>query len=419
MKLLISAIACDPMGVSEAGIGWNVVSRMAIKHDVSVLTHTRHKEAWESATAQGLVPPNINVRFLGSFSEWHTNRLIARIQSWLDYMQFSRLVLSAAIAWHDQNKFDLVHQPTYATWRIASDLWKMPIPFVWGPLGGTARFPWRFFGILSPSARIFEVVRYFGTLVSRMNPRVRRSISKAAVVIAANRETRLFLETMRGGGSLPQVPSAFITREKKISLSRAPSAPCSAAQPLLLFAGGNIEGRKGVALALHALAAVKAEGIPFHYTIAGGGADVPNLTRLATRLGIASQVSFNPGYRGLEYVAILNESHVYLLPSFRETTPVTLLEAITAGCFPIVADASAAGEIVTLVGGVAVSVKNPLETIRLLAEALIDVYQHLDTLPETMNVMNEKLQLHFSAAAYESGIDLAYHTALNTESQSR
>ena len=97
-------------------------------------------------------------------------------------------------------------------------------------------------------------------------------------------------------------------------------------------------GTKGVSLALRALARVAKQGMDFHYTVAGGGPEVKSLKSLCHKLDLDDKVEFHTGYAGNDYVRALHGSDVYLLPSFREGTPVTLLEAYLAGCYPVVAD---------------------------------------------------------------------------------
>ncbi len=41
-------------------------------------------------------------------------------------------------------QFDLVHQSTMCGFREPGRLWKLDAPFIWGPVGGTQNYPWRF-----------------------------------------------------------------------------------------------------------------------------------------------------------------------------------------------------------------------------------------------------------------------------------
>lgn len=411
MKVLAVGYACDPYRGSEPGVGWSAVCQIARQHEVFVLTDDHNRGGWERGRAEGIIPPNVHVRFLRKERPFLENRFLAHIQSWMFYSSFNRQVLAASEAWHREEEFNLCHQVTIAAWRMPSPLWQLPLPFVWGPIGGAGYIPPEFRPMLSPSARLFEKARDINTALSSRSSAFRNSIRNAAVVFAANEETESFLKPFRGDLPLIRLPIASITEEKAI-LFHPPDKRSPNTGPLRLFAGGNMEGRKGVSLALRALAIVASKGIEFHYTVAGGGPELPALRELSKQLGLEDKVDFHPGYQGQEFLNALHASDVYFLPSFRESTPVTLLEAYLAGCYPVVADTSAQGEIVRLAGGHAVPVENMDSLIKGLAEAILWCAAHRTELPDLATKSAQIVARHFSSVRYQNTLEQAYATAL-------
>ena len=416
MKILVSAYACDPFRGSEPGVGWTAVCRMARHHEVFVLTDVHNREGWNRGAREGVIPQNVHVRFLRDDSACSENRFVAHLQSWLNYAAFNRRILAAARAWHEEQQFDLCHQVTIAGWRMPSPLWRLPIPFVWGPIGGAGYIPPAFRAMLSPAARAFEFARDVNTFISLRSRAFKDCIREAAVVFAANEETQLLLKPHRGDRALVRLPIASLPAEKVAAFRLSENAPASG--PLRLFAGGNMEGRKGVSLALKALAKVAAAGIDFRYTVAGGGPEIPSLKLLCTQLGLDDRVEFHPGFSGDDYVAALHASHLYFLPSFRESTPVTLLEAYLAGCYPVVADTSAQGEIVRIAGGTAVPVTSMESLIEGLAQAVIDCEQHRLELPIKVEESQRKLIAYFDSERYDDAIAEAYRIAIKSKTAS-
>lgn len=411
MKVIVSAVACTPGGGSEGGVGWRAVLQIAKHHDVRVITQEMNRQAWVKAFQEGKIPANVRVRYLNCGGAWHQNRMLARIQSWRRYVQFSKEVLATATAWHNEEPADLVHQVTYATWRVASPLWQMSIPFVWGPVGGTAVFPTNFLGILGKTARFFEIFRKIAGKVSERSPSFIRCVKNSAVVLAANDETLAFLRPFRKNRALLKLPVAHLTNDQIALFKRIPVATRTN-DPLRLFAGGNIEGRKGVSLALKAIARVKRAGVRVLYTVAGGGPEIPTLRKLASELNITDMVIFHPGYQGGDYIAKLKESDIYFLPSFRETTPVTLMEAALAGCVPIVADASAAGEMVRNISGVAIQINSPEDLVTGLADAVIRFHEdRLELSIKSQNISRAVADL-YSEDRYKQAIEDAYQLAM-------
>lgn len=410
MKILVAGYACNPQGGSEPGVGWTAVCRIAKQHEVCVLTDIHNKPGWDLARENGDIPPNINVRFLRNRSACSSNRFVAHVQSWLNYSAFNREVLAAAITWNREERFDLCHQITIAAWRMPSPLWRLPIPFVWGPIGGAGYIPPAFRSMLSPSARCFERARDLQTTIALSSSAFLDCIRETSVVFAANEETEELLRPFRAGRPLIRLPIASIPEEKAARFRRS-NAHSAAKGPLRLFAGGNMEGRKGVSLALKALAIAASHGLDYHYTIAGGGPEIRSLKKLAIHLGIDSKVEFHPGFQGDHYVKALQNMDVYFLPSFRESTPVTLLEAYLAGCYPVVADTSAQGEIVRLAGGHAVPVENMDSLIHGLAEAILWCASHRSKLPELAEESAKVVAKHFSSTRYQTTLEQAYSTA--------
>ena len=415
MKILVSAYACNPFGGSEPGVGWAAVCRIAKRHEVFVLTDIHNRAGWERGATEGHIPANVSVRFLRDRSACSENRFIAHLQSWMNYGSFNRQVLAAAEAWHAEERFDLCHQVTIAGWRMPSPLWQLPIPFVWGPIGGAGYIPPAFRGILSPSARAFEKLRDLNTSLASRSRAFRHCIEHTAVVFAANEETEIFLKPFRAGRPLVRLPIASFHPERVAQLRRPPGQAREPG-PLRLFAGGNMEGRKGVSLALRALAQAASQGLDFHYTVAGGGPEIPALKTLCHELGLDGRVEFHPGYSGDAYVAALHRSDVYFLPSFRESTPVTLLEACLAGCYPVVADTSAQGEIVRLIGGTAVPVRDVGSLVRGLAEALLWCRANPAALDGVAAKAAAAVNQHFSGESYARTVEDAYELAIGRKS---
>lgn len=412
MRILISAYACNPYGGSEPGVGWSAVCRIARSHDVWVLTDIHNKPGWDKGYEEGLIPSNLRVRYVRDRASSIRNSFIAHIDSWLSYAAYNRLVLDAAAKWHEEVRFDLCHQVTIAAWRMPSPLWRLPIPFVWGPLGGAGYIPPAFRSMLSPSARLFERARDFQTMLASRSSAFRSCILESAVVLAANEETELFLRPYRRDRPMFRLPVASFSQEK-VLMFRNTDKPTTLTGPLRLFAGGNMEGRKGLNLALRALALIKQQGIEFHYTIGGDGPDIPATRALATRLELDDMISFHPGFRGNDYVKILRDTDVYFLPSFRETMGMTLVEAIFAGCYPVVADISAQGEIVRLAGGKAVPVDNMEDLIAGLADALTWCARHREELPQLASEAAALVEQYCSSERYDATLEEAYRSAVN------
>ena len=86
MKVLISASACNPYLGSEPGVGWTAVCRIARDHDVFILTDAINRHDWEKARLEGLIPTNVQARFIAKLRNtlrivfWHDCRVGSGMQ---------------------------------------------------------------------------------------------------------------------------------------------------------------------------------------------------------------------------------------------------------------------------------------------------------------------------------------------------
>jgi len=411
MKVLVSAFACTPYTGSENYFGWSAVQCLARDHDLWVLTSGRNRPDLDRALAEGLVPSNVRFSYANRFREWPPNRMKARLQSWTEYRDYSQDILALARTLHQSVHFDLVHHVTIATWRIPPPLWSLGIPMIWGPVGGNERFPPGLYPILSPSAMCFELVRTLSNLVSRNSPAVRKCARHAAHILAANPETETLLKQLRGRASGVSLLSPAFYSQSKIEAFTAAASGRDYQAPLRFFAGGMLEGRKGIALALPALARLKNQGLKFSYHLGGGGPELNRVRRLADRLGLRENVVFSR-WTGAAYLKELAASHVFLLSSLRESAGLTMMEAMLAGCVPIVADCGGPAHIVTEACGWKIPVGSRSSMIDALAGVITTIDRNRELLHHKGSLAAQRIATGFSEDAYRRAVNETYGLAI-------
>ena len=105
---------------------------------------------------------------------------------------------------------------------------------------------------------------------------------------------------------------------------------------------GRLAVEKGLPVLFDSLGMLRADGYDFELTLVGDGPDRLALQDMAQRMGIADRVVF-AGYASQVGVReFLRQSDIFILPSFAEGVPVSLMEAMACGV-PVIA---------TYVGGV-------------------------------------------------------------------
>ncbi len=419
MKILVSAIACRPGAGSEWHVGWTSVSALARKHELVVLTHGFNRQDIEAGLMDHPHREHLQFHFLGEPIKWSENRMIARMQDWLDYRQWCTEARKLAQQLIAQQPFELAHHVTFASWRMPSPLAGLGLPMVFGPVGGGEVFPRKFFGILSKSSKLFELARMLSNQLAVRTPGLRRAMKSDAVLLPNNRETAA---VMRQAGAREEqlmiATQSFVTPRKiqEFDSYRSARQPYQGGE-IRIFAGGNLEGRKGVAIAIKALARLKADGIPFRFLYGGYGPERDYLVKLAGQLGLSEQVRFESMLQKQEYMQELHHSHIYLLPSLREGCPITLLEAMLAGCVPVVANCGGQAIAVQKECGILVEPKDPKFLEQEIANALRNFHQHPEQWNELSSAAIERVKSGYSEAGYLAAMEKAYQLAIDINSQ--
>jgi len=396
MKLLLSSIACDPFGGSEGIYGWYAVSALAKEHDCFVITSGDSMPSLQRAQEKGMIPPTLKFRFLGYPKPYHPNRLLARFQSWIRFIMFTKRLLSAAKTWHSQENFDLAQHITYTTWRVASPLWQLGIPFIWGPISGTEVFPRSCYSTLSLQALLFELLRSTQTWIASRSLSVRRCARAASFIPVPHMQAHCFLSKLRGTSQGVVLCHNWFFPDSRIAALRSKRPMNKPNRSLRAFAAGNLEGRKGVAIALQAIFLAKKAGVRVEYHVTSQGPELAHLQRLSETLGLSDQVILGRRFDAADFAAALATFDIVLLPSLRDGAGLSIMEAMLAGCVPIVADWCGPAEFVTPECGYKVPVTSPTNMAIEIARILNELDKDRDLLKTKGKLAEDRIRSNYN-----------------------
>lgn len=177
-----------------------------------------------------------------------------------------------------------------------------------------------------------------------------------------------------------------------IDIERYPQAAVRQ-QVRQLFYAGRLAVEKGLPVLFESLRMLQARGYDLQLTLAGGGEDRQALERLACELGIDERLTF-AGYLGQEQVReYLRQSDIFILPSFAEGVPVSLMEAMACGV-PVLS---------TYVGGIAELVESertgllvPAGDSHALSEAIIRYVEDFELRQRVSSLARQKIAAGFN-----------------------
>ncbi len=362
LKVLISAYACEPLKGSESGVGWNVALQMAKHHDVWVITRSNNRSSIEAALERYDQPkPHFLYYDLPKWIRfWKKGGRGVRAYYYM--WQMGILILIRSL--HRTMNFELIHHVTFVKFWTPSFLSFLPIPFLWGPIGGGDTTPVVLRTELDFKSKLYEVGRHLALWIGEHDPFVWRTAARSRMGIATTKETAWRLRKL-GVSNIKLYGEAGLEMSAIAQLTQSSKRSDSSFRFVTI---GRLLGFKGVSLALRAFA--QANLLHGEYWIIGDGPDRRRLEKLVESLGIAERVKFFGEIPRSEALSKLSECNVLVHPSFHESGGWVCLEAMAAARPVICLDHSGPATQVTDKTGILISVNSTEQVLREMGEAM-------------------------------------------------
>ncbi|MEM6599803.1 MAG: glycosyltransferase family 4 protein [Verrucomicrobiota bacterium] len=404
-RYLVVAYACEANGQAEAKFGWDWCRQLLkFKEPFTVFISSKNKENLENYIAENDL--DIEVVAFGRNFKFLQSRFFARFQVWVDYTCWCWQLPSKIKPFiRDADQTPTIIHASLSTWRVFPCYSKLNAPLIVGPIGGGEYFPYQFFNILAVRSAFFECIRKAQGYLSQIHLTFSRPYQKASVIFASNQETK---EVLINAGiprkSIHILSSARFSEEDINEKFIPPAKKPDTREGLNIFAGGSLEGRKGVSLAIRALRSCHDKGLRFKYIIGGRGAELKHLEDLRDRLGLNHCIEFHDAFSGSEYIQHLQRAHLYLLPSLRDSAGLTMMEAMLCGAVPIVLDCGGPGMIVSDDAGIKIPVSNSVQVVTDIVSAVSGLYHNEGLFTEFSKAARARIAESFSEEAYSSAI---------------
>jgi glycosyltransferase involved in cell wall biosynthesis len=346
-----------PESGSEPGNGWNWAMHLAERGiHVTVLTRGEGRDRIEAYQRDH---PTANV----TFAYVTVPTKLFRPSSAIHYVLWQWLAVKVAKNLHRRRHFDVVHHITYNSIHVPTQLWRLGVPTVFGPVGGGQTAPpslLKYFG----SSRRSEERRTLLTKALRYSPFHRRWLGKMSIIFASNTDTLALVKAM--GRS--DVSLWFDVGVPKEYLASGPRTFASEQSPVRLIWVARMLPRKALPLALDALAQVRCAST---LTIIGSGLADGIVRSMIAERGLGGRVHWSGERLSLtEVQAAYLEHDALLFTSVRDTSGLQLLEAMAAGLPVITLDLHGAGDLVSADAGIKVPVSTPEKVVCGLAAAI-------------------------------------------------
>lgn len=415
IRVLLSAYQCGPCMGSVSQIGWEWYRRLSKPCQVTLLTHVRNRSALEAA---GIPVEDSTVIFIDT--EWfagplyrfasrcfpHSEHPLFLISSldfyvydWVATKQSQRLL-------KEGQSWDVVHAVTPVSPMAATRLHTLGIPLVLGPWNGALASPKTFPEIMQAESKWLYPVRNFGRVIDLLVGSTR----KAAMILTATCST------------LAGIPARYRTKcrfllENGVDLNLFEYAPWppvpSDNNPLRVAFAGRLLPFKGVAMLLEA---IKALDFPVKITVVGEGPERSVLEGTATEFSIAEKVLFTGNLPLNEVAQIMQQAHVFCLPSVRESGGAVLLEAMAVGRPVIAVDFGGPAEIVDDEVGVKLPATGKTDVVQGLIKQLKSVRHQPELWIARGQEGRRRVELYYSWDAKIASATAFYRELLDLKS---
>lgn len=338
MKVLLSAFECNPMFGSDPYVGWSWVSNLAKTNEVYVLLRIDHQRYIEKYCIDNTIEGYENIHFIYLPSSKLFGKIVYKINKQLavvgQYYVWQKAAYKEAKKMHKTERFDVAHVVSIADFRFPGYLWKLNIPFIFGPVGGAQETP----ACLTDYIKGHERSEKFRALMNRvltMLPNYKKALSHADLIFCSNEETEEVIKKKIDyvdQGKVHRLTELGINddylRERKNLLHND-------LHEVHVLISGRLIYRKGIELFLDAVNRLDTNR-PYIVDIYGEGDQKQFLKEKVRAYKLENQVIFHGNIPFAEMQEQYKKADIYCLPSLRETTGTAVFEAM-ANKLPIVA----------------------------------------------------------------------------------
>jgi len=411
LRVLISSHEFSPDQGSECAVGWNIATRMAAYHDVTLLCAdgpALYSNSYRNAVSRhfdqhGEIPglrvvyveqPPVTLRYA------RLNRMLMTLTRGVGWQPLYYLGLDC---WHREafrtaenlglDHYDVVHQLTPISFLKPGYLWASNIPFFWGPLGGMYKVPGAFTRLGGISSILFETVRSCNIEWRvRTSRHFRDAVHKAKRIWTVTDDERRTINGMGEDKAVPMIdtspPLGILGRVRRYD----------GIKPLKLCWSGSHDARKALPLLLQALSQMPDRNMVF-LDVLGEGRETERWKDMALKLELRC-ITWHGRLPYHEALQTMGQANVFIHSSFREAASMVVLEAMGWGMPVICHDACGMAVAVDDTCGIKVPFVNPERSIRGFRDA-IDRFLHN---PELVEQLSKGALLRASALSWDAKV---------------
>lgn len=329
-NILISAYGCEPDKGSEQGVGWHWVLEMAKTEQLWVVTRSNNQESIERKFPKEY-KQNVNFIYydLPSIFQYLKNK----DRGLYFYYSFWQLgVFTVAKKLSREINFDYCMHLTFGSMWMPTFMHWLPIPFIWGPIGGGEEVPFNLIKTLPKKSRLIQYIRYILIKGIKGNLFFIQATHKAKAILVRTEDSKnVFPQCYHN--KIKVILETGINKQQLSSYKKEHTDDLN--NVINLVVTGRLVTLKNVELAIRSLGIVGKKNKNIILTVVGDGPLKPSLIALAKKLEVDKQINFVGNVTQKKAIDYIQRSDVFVFPSLKEGGSWSLIEAMAVG-LPIV-----------------------------------------------------------------------------------
>lgn len=337
MRILLHAYQLSPYRGSEYSVAWNYIMEMGKEHSITVLygANGNHMGDLDPVEDYRKLIGSRDITFvpipctpLMTFLNQLNKHNIFVYSFYFAYHLWEKAAFRKAKQLIREQQYDLIHFLGPIGYREPGFLWKLPLPYLWGPLGGFDNDP-RVFQYKMPwTGKIKNLFRsLFNTWQQKYSLSVRHAMRRSDNVLAASTS---FADAIRRNYGLE---ACVIPENGIIDIASAEflTSRDFTSDPFNMLWIGTIDYRKNLKVMLDALLLLPFPKDRWNLTVIGNGPLKAEMQTYAEQKGIADRIRWTGNIPRNEVLQYFRDAHCHVISSSREGNPTTIWEAMSHG----------------------------------------------------------------------------------------
>jgi glycosyltransferase involved in cell wall biosynthesis len=345
LNVLIIAHEFSPEQGSECAEGWNLVTRLASFHNVTVIyaagsqaVHFAYKRAVQryfdnNGSISALTCIDIEQPKITRIIAKYNVLLFKSIGSiglpllyFIGYKFWQKSVYFRVKKITLTHKFDIIHQLTQITFREPGYLWKLPIPFVWGPTGGTNVISKGFFYSLSFKSKFLEIIRSASNMYQfHFVSRIVKANKTSKLIYTFSHDDKVIF-TKRASGKVKLMLDAGTNN----FLNSADHSIKMESDRITIIWCGQLIERKAPFVFLNAIALGNYDSNKVCFKVIGDGPLKTALMSFANQHGL-NNIDWISNVSHSDVLKFMQQGDFFVHTSIREATSNVIPEALSMG----------------------------------------------------------------------------------------